>query len=250
MTYRISGRRDLWAVVPVKLFDRSKRRLMPLLSGLEREALARAMLEDVLGALMHASSLAGVMVVTGDRSAAAIARAAGALVVTDLDNAGMTAAVTSAARYLAAMGRAGMLVVPADVPLITHQDVETVISAHRAAPSVTLVPAATDGGTNALVCSPPEVIPISFGEDSFRRHQGAARAIGIEPRVLRLERAGRDIDRPEDLATFLQAPSPTRTYACLVALGFPERLRNARRDRSDTPTDGAIAAMDKEAMSS
>ena len=65
---RMSEHRGLWAVVPVKLFARTKRRLMPLLAGHECDALARAMLTDVLFALTHTSTLAGVMVITGDPS--------------------------------------------------------------------------------------------------------------------------------------------------------------------------------------
>jgi len=63
----------LWAVVPVNLFARTKRRLMPLLARHERGALARAMLADVLFALARAHSLGGIMVITGDADAAAMA---------------------------------------------------------------------------------------------------------------------------------------------------------------------------------
>jgi 2-phospho-L-lactate/phosphoenolpyruvate guanylyltransferase len=239
---RMSKPHRLWAVVPVKWLDRTKRRLTPLLAGHERVALARAMLEDVLCALTRAHSLAGVMVVTADAAAAAVAHEAGALVIADMDNAGMTAAVMVAARRLQGMGREGMLVVPADVPLITPADIETILTAHRAVPSVTLVPASIDGGTNALACSPPDVIPFCFGRDSFRRHREAARARGFEPAVLRLDRVGHDIDRPGDLDAFLLRPSPTRTYAYLAANGISERLRHARsgrgsRDLSATTRD-------------
>ena len=34
--------------------------------------------------------------------------------------------------------------------------------------------------------------------------------------VLRIERVGNDIDRPDDLADFLRNPSLTRTYAYLI----------------------------------
>lgn len=212
--------RDIWAVVPVKQFALTKQRLAPLLSRAEREGLACAMLEDVLSALQQSPSLAGTLVITADCAAAAIARAAGAFVLSDADNAGMTAAVSAAAEYLSTSGRHGMMVIPADVPLITWTDVETMVSAHRDAPSVTLVPAACDGGTNALVCSPPRVIPFSFGEDSCARHQQAARAAGIEPRIFPLECLARDMDRPDDLAALLR----TRTHAYLNAAGFRGRL--------------------------
>ena len=223
----------LWAVVPVKLFARTKRRLMPQLASHEREALARAMLADVLSALARTQSLAGIMVITGDADASAMAQQAGAFVLADAENAGTTAAVTQAARHLAAAGRDGMLVIPADVPLIAPADVEMIVVAHRAAPSVTLVPASIDGGTNALACSPPGAVPVCFGDDSLRRHREAAQARGIEPQILPLEHLGNDIDRPDDLATFLLRPSPTQSYAYLTTIGIAERLRHTHRDRHE-----------------
>jgi 2-phospho-L-lactate/phosphoenolpyruvate guanylyltransferase len=226
-------RRGLWAVVPVKLFGRTKRRLIPLLSSQERQALARAMLEDVLSALARAPSLAGVAVITGDAEATAMAHGAGALVIADTDNAGTTAAVTIAAQHLEGMDHEGMLVIPADVPLITPADVETLVAAHRIAPSITLVPASADGGTNALACSPLRAVPFAFGEDSFRRHREAARARGIEPVIVSLERIGHDIDRPDDVTLFLLHPSPTHTYRYLMGIKVSERLHCAQRNVRD-----------------
>lgn len=196
------------------------------------------MLADVLSALTRTDSLAGIMVITGDADAASTAHVAGALVMSDAENAGTSAAVTQAARYLAGVGRDGMLMVPADVPLITPVDIEMIVAAHRTAPSVTLVPASVDGGTNALACSPPGAVSCCFGDDSFRRHRDAARAGGIEPQILQLEHVGHDIDRPHDLATFLLRPSPTQSYAYLTANGIADRLRGARRDRYGEPRAG------------
>jgi 2-phospho-L-lactate guanylyltransferase len=229
----MSENHGLWAVVPVKLFARTKRRLMPLLASHECGALARAMLSDVLSALTRTRCLAGIMVITGDADAAAMAHTAGALVLTDAENAGTTAAVTNAAAHLAAAGRDGMLVIPADVPLITPADIETIVAEHRAAPSVTLVAASIDGGTNALACSPSDAVRVCFGDSSFRQHREAARTQGIEPQILQLEHLAYDIDRPDDLATFLLRPSPTQSYAYLTTNGIAERLRHALRDRRD-----------------
>lgn len=226
----LDGNRDIWAVVPVKRFADAKRRLMPLLSLQERSTLTGAMLRDVLFALVRAPCLAGVIVVTGERIAGIMAQAAGAIVMNDGENAGMNAAVAQAARRLADRGVSGMLVIPADVPMITVADVETIVLAHRAAPSVTLVPAGNDGGTNALACSPPLAVSCRFGEDSLREHREAARAGGIAAGVVLLERVGHDIDRPDDLASFLLRPSPTQSYAYLISSGIAERLRSIDRD--------------------
>ena len=218
--------RKLYAVVPVKLFAHTKRRLMRLLSGSEREALACAMLEDVLSALTHAAAIEGILVVTDDTKAAAVAHCLGATVLADTENTGTTAAVTKAARHLACMGRGGMLVIPADVPAITPADIDAIVAAHCAAPAVTLVRAGSDGGTNALACSPPDAIPFCFGDDSFRRHLAASKACGIEPQVIELERVARDIDRPDDVTVFLEHPSTTRSYTCLTASGIRGRLKS------------------------
>lgn len=231
----MSKSHGLRAVVPVKLFAHAKQRLLPLLTLPERGALARAMLGDVLSALMRTPSLAGIVVITGDADAAAMAQAAGAFVLADFENAGITAAVEKAARHLAGEGRHGMLVIPADVPLITPADVEMIVMAHRAAPSVTLVPASIDGGTNALACSPPGAMAFRFGDDSFRHHREAARACGIEPQILALAHVGHDIDRPDDVAAFLVRPSATRSYAYLTKNGIAERLLRAQRDRCQEP---------------
>jgi 2-phospho-L-lactate guanylyltransferase len=214
---------NIVAVVPVKLLAHSKRRLTPLLSRDERVGLSCAMLADVLTALTQAASLDGVLVVTGDGRAAAIARSAGAHVLADSENSGTTAAVNEAAHYLIGKGVEGMLVIPADVPLIASADVEAIVAAHRGGSGITLVAARADGGTNALVCSPPDAIPFRFGHDSFRLHCEAARARSITPRVLEVLGLEQDLDRPDDVAAFLEVPSQTRTCHYLTTHGVARR---------------------------
>jgi 2-phospho-L-lactate guanylyltransferase len=70
---------------------------------------------------------------------------------------------------------------------------------------MTIVPSRDGKGTNALAVSPPDLIPFHFGDSSFEPHCAAARALGIEPRVLRLPGLGLDIDTPDDLALFRAA---------------------------------------------
>lgn len=221
----------LWAVIPVKSFATAKQRLAPLLAPHERSALARTMLQDVLQALVHSRFVAGTFVVTGDKQAAKIAREAGAGVLPSPCEPGLVPAVQHAARTLAAERRAGMLVVPADLPLITSADIELIALGHRSSPAVTLVAASSDGGTNALACSPPDAMPFFFGENSFQRHRDSARNLNLSPKVLTLPRFGRDIDRPEDLLAFLACPSSTLTYAYLTDSAIASRLRKIHRHK-------------------
>jgi 2-phospho-L-lactate guanylyltransferase len=202
---------DLWAVVPVKERDRAKERLAPLLGGKMRQALALAMLEDVLAALGAASGLAGLIVVTVDREARRLALGYGTRILEGGARDGHTGAVAAAARVLAAEGHTGMLTLPGDIPLVTAAEIDQVVAAHRPAPSFTIVPSHDEGGSNAILLSPPDAVPLRFGVDSFFPHLRAAEVRGIRPTVLRLPGIALDIDNPEDLAAFARRPTQTRT---------------------------------------
>jgi 2-phospho-L-lactate/phosphoenolpyruvate guanylyltransferase len=206
---------DIWAAVPVKEFVGAKQRLAPMLTPAQRQALAAAMLEDVLAALADAP-LAGIMVNTLDPLASGLARRYGARVVTDGARDGHTGAVAAMARILAAEGRGGMLALPGDIPRVTSAEIAAVIAARRPAPSVTIVPAHDERGSNAVLCSPPLVMPLRFGDDSFLPHLAAARALGIEPAILTLPGIGLDIDQPQDLKALRAAIHRMATRAAAL----------------------------------
>jgi 2-phospho-L-lactate guanylyltransferase len=205
----MSNHPAIWAVLPVKDTATAKQRLSPTLSPAQRRDLALAMLEDVLEALAAVRALAGILVVTIDDTAARIAVRYGASISHEAATTGHTGAVMGAARMLARQG-AAMLALPGDVPLVTPRDVERVIGALRGAPGFVIVPARDELGSNAILCSPADAVPLRFGENSFFPHLAAARAQGIEPVILPL-----DIDGPDDLAAFAAMQSPTRARALL-----------------------------------
>ena len=206
----------IWAVVPVKARDRAKERLASVLPPRLRQRLALAMLEDVLAATAAAPGLAGIVVVTVDTEASRLARRFGARLVEDGARDGHTGAVAAGVRLLRAEGRAGMLTLPGDIPLATAAEIASLLAAHRPAPSFTIAPSHDEGGSNAILVSPPDVVPLSFGVDSFFPHLRAAAARGIRPTVLRLPGIALDIDNPEDLTVFAGRPSATRTHQLLA----------------------------------
>jgi 2-phospho-L-lactate guanylyltransferase len=210
----------VWAVVPVKEQGGAKQRLSGFLPPDQRRALAAAMLEDVLDALAGAP-LAGICLVTLDPFAMSLARRIGARVLTEGARDGHTGAVMAGARMLMAEGRDTMLTVPGDIPRITADEVVQLIAAHRPAPSFTIAPAHDELGSNAILMSPPDAVPLRFGEDSYFPHLAAARAAGVEPTVVKLPGIGMDIDHPADLRTFLAMPRmQTRTLDFLEASGI------------------------------
>ena len=208
------ARRNICAVVPVKETARAKQRLAGILSAAQRQQLALAMAEDVLETLASVPGLAGIVVVTVDPAAAAIAARYGARVAGDGARDGQTGAVAAATRWLAQNGL-DLLTLPADVPLVEPEDVRHLLTAHAAAPAFTIVPARDQQGSNAVLCSPADAVPLRFGANSFFPHLDAARTRGIEPLVVNLPRVALDIDTPDDLALFRTAPSRTRSRALL-----------------------------------
>lgn len=216
----------LWAVLPVKEMAGSKQRLSPLLSPDERVGLMRVMVGEVLEALLGARGLAGVAVVTLDDWTTAEALRRGARVITEGARDGHTGSVTAAARVLAAEGAGGVLTMPGDIPAVTAAEVEALVAAHGAAPAFTIAPAHDEKGSNGVVLSPPGVVTLRFGEDSYFPHLAAARAQGIEPRIVPLRGVAMDIDHPEDIAMFasLDVARSTRTLAWLRETGILARL--------------------------
>jgi 2-phospho-L-lactate/phosphoenolpyruvate guanylyltransferase len=220
---------DIWGVIPVKEFDGAKHRLSGLLSPPERRLLAETMLADVIDAVAGSRLLAGVMIVTLDPRAMALGEKIRARIVTIGAHNGHTGSVDAGRRVLAGEGRGGVITMPGDIPATRADEIDAVISAHRAAPSFTISPAHDDLGSNAVVCSPPESVQLRFGDNSYFPHLDAARLQGIEPTVIHQPGIAMDIDHPVDLALFLRMPQSagTRTRTLLDELGVPALL--ARR---------------------
>jgi len=226
----MNARQNIYAVVPVKDTGDAKRRLAGVLCGARRQQLALAMCEDVLATLAGVRELAGIVVVTADPAAAAMAARYGARVSSAGAREGHTGAVAAAARELTTEG---MLTVPADIPLVEGDDIRELIDVHRRttrdARAFTIVPARDERGSNAILCSPAGAVPLRFGADSFVPHLAAAKRCAIKPVVVHLPRIALDIDTPDDVAKFLTTPSSTRARALL------ERWR-VRLDEGVSPT--------------
>ena len=233
----------VWAAVPVKEFAGAKQRLAPLLTPQQRQALAAAMLEDVLAALAEAP-LAGIMVNTLDPLATELARRYGARVVTDGARDGHTGAVAAMARILAAEGRKAMLTVPGDIPRVTAAEIAAVIEARRPSPSLTIVPAHDERGSNAVLCSPPLVMPLRFGDDSFLPHLAAARALGIEPTMVKLPGIGWTSTSPKTWTPFCaqQPRMATRGLNVIARSGATKQTLNVRWALIPPPAPCAAAS--------
>ncbi|WP_119072558.1 2-phospho-L-lactate guanylyltransferase [Aggregatilinea lenta] len=189
----------IWAIVPVKPFNRAKSRLAGELAPENRELLAESLLRRTLRLLQPLSVVQGILVISRDTKALAIARDLGAQTLQESGTPELNSALYRATRALRAWNAEGVLVVPADLPLLTAEDIEQMVKLGRYAGTVVVAPDRHDHGTNLLLVRPPGIIPYSFGTDSFAVHQRQAAEAGATIHVYRSERAGLDLDTPDDL---------------------------------------------------
>lgn len=208
-----------WVAIPVKPFAVAKGRLSGALDERRRPAFARAMLGDVLDAATRAKGIGGVLVISRDPIVRAMAGACGADAIAEPAPGSLDGAVAAAARWLERRGTRAVIVLPADVPLVTPAEIESLADA-VARSGMAIQPARDGDGTNALALSPPSAIAPAFGKGSFRRHKAAARAHGIAVCTLDLAGLALDIDRAADLALFAAEPSPTRAWRYLESEGL------------------------------
>ena len=166
----------------------------------ERNGLVLAMLDDVVAALAAAEAVDRIAIASRD---AAARDEAARLGVDFLDQTNLKLGYNRAIEFAqAALSESdAILIVPADVPLITPDAVDLMVSTAPDGPAVVVAPA-HDGGTNGLFLRPPDVVKPQFGPSSARAHQQSAAATGeagVPFREARIDVWAFDLDTPADL---------------------------------------------------
>lgn len=190
---------SLWAIVPVKPLRRAKSRLASVLSPEQRNHLSRRLLENTLGVLGRIPRIGRILVISRDPQALALARKLGAKSMTEPAPGELNRALRRASQLAMAQGATGILVVPADLPLLDSAGLDEVLARIDPPPVVIVAPDRRGRGTNALLVSPPGLIEYEFGPLSFRQHTRGARDAGARLEVCRVASLGLDVDTPEDL---------------------------------------------------
>ncbi len=229
-------------VIPMKDPRQSKQRLSGVLDSQQRQTLALTLFRQTLRFLNRHFTGTPVLVVTASERVAEIARSYGAevqmeqppsrsqgepLCGPDLRTEGLNGAAALAAEWSVRRGFDSQLLLPADIAELSEAEIRRLLEHPREVPSVLICPA-DDGGTNALLTTPPNVIPFQFGPRSSRAHLAAALKRSIPAALLRLEKLTFDLDTPEDLQLWTRklAVPPT------AATG---RLRQGAQDQHRYP---------------
>ncbi|TMI23467.1 2-phospho-L-lactate guanylyltransferase [Candidatus Bathyarchaeota archaeon] len=199
------------AVVPVKSLTEAKKRLAGALSSEDRQSIVIAMLNDVLHSLNRANLFGQVIVVTPDNTLEYEAEKNHSRFVRQVGD-GLNAAVRQVTKMVVEEGASALSCVLGDIPLVEPGDFEELHRISRWKPRVVLSPS-LKGGTNVLMRSPPEAIPIAYGRWSYAKHLRAAQEGRVPLYSVSNERLSLDIDTVDDLRILRQRDSMGRTNA-------------------------------------
>jgi 2-phospho-L-lactate guanylyltransferase len=194
------------ALIPLKDLVRAKTRLAGLLSGSERRGLVQAMLEDVLTVLAVHPQIGRVVLLSDDPSAHLLAAQYGAVhwPERELGGRGLNTVLRLASDRLLAVSEQPLLVLHADLPLLTGDDITAALTAQRKTGGLAVGCDRHGWGTNLLCFEAASAPPFCFGADSCARHLAAAAELGVAAGTVHSVGIGLDVDEPVDLARLLE----------------------------------------------
>lgn len=189
----------LWAIVPVKPLRRNKSRLAGVLTEDERTELNHRLLIQTIEALKTIPQIENILVISKDDGALSIARDHGAHTILEQSKSKLNITLTRATVVAKSYAMRGVLILPADLPLLNREDINFLLKKAEDPPVVVIVPDRHRQGTNALLASPAGIINYEFGPGSFLEHCKRAREAGARLEICDLPSLSLDIDIPEDL---------------------------------------------------
>lgn len=195
---------SVWAIVPVKPFTRAKSRLAAVLTTSERVELAEKLLRHMITTVQQVQEITGVLVISRDNKALAVAREAGAHTVQESGMPELNNALMRATQVVNAWRGGAVLILPADLPLVAPEDLREMVGLGAQDQVVVIAPDRAKDGTNALLVRPAGLIPYAYGPGSFGRHIALAHEAQARLVVHKSPRLMLDIDVPADLELYRQ----------------------------------------------
>jgi len=197
------------ALIPYKPAN-PKTRLSKILDQNEREALARAMLEDVIFAVRDANCTPVVVATELYESED---------VQITIENADLNASLNS----LLPDTVAPAFIIMADLPLADAESIRRVLATTK---DIAFVPG-RGGGTNVIFMREPKGFHVDYYGASFLKHARIAEEAGLSWEIIDSFRLHTDIDEEDDLVELLiHGKGKSRAY--LESLGFQIREEEGR----------------------
>ena len=206
---------NVWAIVPVKPFRDSKSRLAHILTADQRAELTGAMLSRTLSIFAEMPAIQRTLDVSRDPGVLKMARQHGAMTYEDSAKQDLNTALTRAVHISAAQKADCALLLPADLPFLTADDINLILAA--ASPEacnggngylartrgMVICSDHEDDGTNALLVCPPTGFIFQYGPGSFQCHMAEAERLGIGRCVVDAPGISFDLDTEVDYQIYL-----------------------------------------------
>ena len=170
------------------------------------------MLEDVLVELKH-SDIDKTIIVGADSEVELSAKKFGMTFLKEQQK-GLNPALNQTTKWSIQNCAEQVLILPADIPTVTSKDIDQLIKS--ASKNSIVISPSKNGGTNAMLQTPPEIIVPAFGNDSFRKHTEQAISKHVKTKVYVSSHIMLDIDSGKDLSILLKTGKQTGSFRFLT----------------------------------
>lgn len=187
-------------VIPIKAPALCKTRLAPAVGEAERQAIVADMLRRMVAAITTATGPDHLFLLGPSRHGLP-----DHIPLLSDEGAGLNAALTATRDEAATAGVTRLLLLSADLPLITAEDIASLLASPPEA-----ITAASDHygtGTNALLLPLPTAIGFRFryGKNSLTAHHAESERLGLPFVSVKRPGLNFDLDTPADLSRWQQA---------------------------------------------
>lgn len=189
----------IWAIVPVKPLRRGKSRLAGMLTDDQRTRLNRYLLRHILDTLNEVNEVDHTLVVSHDPAALALTHDMGGRTVLENGTPQFNIALKRATTVARMHGAHAVLILPADLPLITAKIIQDLLDLGKEPPVVVIAPDRHNNGTNGLLVNPAGLIDYGYGPGSNLRHEEYAKSVGAKVEIYLSPDIALDLDMPDDL---------------------------------------------------
>ncbi len=191
------------AVVPVKSLSEAKTRLAEVLSPEQRATLTLEMLAHVLNVLARPGVVDLIAVVGPNAEGLDLPPN---VIHVKQTTPGLNHALGQGKEWAIARGADALLVVLGDLPLLTPDDIGSIVQLGSQGDTVVLAPDRHNAGTNIMLAYPAPLARFAFGQNSYAAHQALHRGAGAQVKTYISPGTSIDVDTPADLFLLEQGP--------------------------------------------
>lgn len=190
---------SLWAIIPVKPLKRLRSEHNNSLTDEEWTKLNTSMLDSIIEAMRYVKGVEEILVVSKDTSLLSLARDRSVKTLQEDSGSDMNMALIRATAVASMYKTHSLLILAADLPLISTTDLEAFISISTMQPQMVIAPDRRNIGTNAIYLNPlSQEFHYQFGGNSFDKHLSEAQRLQYQIAISDLRSLKIDIDSPED----------------------------------------------------